>query len=268
MERDIQMSKSRIDYADWAWGVVDGCNAIREGCRNCYAKAMADRFWGERKFSEVRTHSERLEEVVKLKPQVVFVAPMGDLFHKNVPDEFIYRVFVLMAIKARQHSYIIFTKRPERMRDFMSLNHEFAQEHIWLGVSVSTQKDVDEFLPILCDTIAGKRIVSVEPFLSRVTFKNEWLSGMYQGELKHDALGTEYHEIKYGPRINGVFCGCESGTNARPQPPYIDIIHLRDQCFQNGVAFYLKQWRDNNFKISHKPFLDGRQWLEMPERKG
>lgn len=251
------MSKSRIDYADWAWGVVDGCTPIKTGCQNCYARAMADRFWGERKFSDVRMHSERLDEVIKLKPQVVFVAPMGDLFHHKVTTEFIEQVFLTMSLKARQHTYLIFTKRPERMRDFMNGSHEFVQEHIWLGVSVSIQKDVDEFLPILCDTSAGKRIVSAEPLLENIDM-SYFLNGC-PDQVSDDEW------VQTCPPIDCVFTGCESGTNRRPAET--DWFKwLREQCGSAGVNYYLKQMEIDG-KVVHKPDLDGWQWLEMPERK-
>lgn len=241
------MSKSKIDYADWAWGIVDGCtHSGRPGCDHCYARAMADRFWGDRKFSNVRIHPERLDEVIKLKPQIVFVAPMGDLFHSQIPDEFIEKAFLIMALHARQHKYILFTKRPERMRDFMNGSHEFVQDHIWLGVSVSTQKDADDFLPILCDTPAGKRIVSAEPLLEKINLEI------------YDNNG----EIIL-PQLSWVVTGCESGTNRR----IVDkdaFRSLRDQCEFHSVPFYFKQfiWEG---KIVHKPFLDGQQSLEYPD---
>jgi len=256
------MAKSKIDYADWSWGIVDGCtHSGHPGCDNCWAKAMADRFWKDRKFSDVQIHPERLDEVIKLKPQVVFVAPMGDLFHKDVPDDIIEKAFITMGLKARQHKYILFTKRPERMREFMNGSHEFVQDHIWLGVSVSTQKDVNEFLPILCDTSAGKRIVSAEPLLEYID-----MSYFLNGCPEYDGYGEYGYPgwVQTCAPINGIFTGCESGTNRRKAN--IDWFRsLRNQCEKTKVKYYLKQMEvDGN--IVHKPLLDGRQWLEFPER--
>lgn len=244
------MAKSKIDYADWSWGIVDGCtHSGRPGCDHCYARAMADRFWGERKFSDVRIHPKRLDEVIKIKPQIVFVAPMGDLFHPLIPDEFIEKAFLTMALHARQHKYILFTKRPERMRDFMNGSLEFVQDHIWLGVSVSTQKDVDDFLPVLCYTSAGKRIVSAEPLLEKIDLCIDIGNGI--GDLAID-------------NIDCVFTGCESGTGKRPAKTDW-FRYLLDQCLYSTrkTKLYIKQM-ENDGKIVHKPFLDGRQWLEYP----
>ena len=246
------MAKSKIDYADWSWGIVDGCtHAKRPGCDNCYARAMADRFWGERKFSDVRIHPERLDEVIKLKSQIIFVAPLGDLFHPLVPTDFIYDVFMVMGFRAPQHKYIIFTKRPERMRDFINRYSEFSlKDNIWLGVSISTQKDADDFIPILCDTLIMKRIISAEPLLESINLR----------------LGKMHDRFLRSSLIDGVFAGCESGAHRR-KAEINWFRFLRGQCFDYGIPFYLKQMEIEG-KIVHKPFLDGKQWLEYPDNRG
>ncbi len=244
------MAKSKIDYADWSWGIVDGCtHAKRPGCDNCYA--LADRFWGERKFSDVRIHSNHLEEVIKLKPQIIFVAPLGDLFHPLVPTDYIYEAFMVMGFRAPQHKYIIFTKRPERMRDFINGYTEFAlKDNIWLGVSISIQKDADDFIPILCDTLITKRIISAEPLLESIDLR----------------LGKMHNGFVRSSLINGVFAGCESGAHRR-KAEINWFRFLRGQCFYYDVHFYLKQMEIEG-KIVHKPFLDGKQWLEYPDNRG
>ena len=245
------MAKSKIDYADWSWGIVDGCtHSGHPGCDHCWAKAMADRFWKDRKFSDVQIHPERLDEVVKLKPQVVFVAPMGDLFHPLVPTEFIEKAFITMSLHARQNKYIIFTKRPERMRDFMNTHRDFAKDHIWLGVSVSTQKDVDEFLPILCNTPAGKRIVSAEPLIEEINLDIDIGRGV--GDTSID-------------NIDGIFAGCESGTGRRPaDESWFESLSLQRLSSSRNVSLYVKQI-DFNGKIIHKPYINRWQYLEFPD---
>lgn len=110
------MASSKIEWTDETWNPVSGCEKVSEGCRNCYAETIAHRFWGDRPFTEVRCHPERLDAPLHWKkPRRVFVNSMSDLFHEDVPDEFIDKVFAVMALTP-QHTYQVLTKRPERMR--------------------------------------------------------------------------------------------------------------------------------------------------------
>jgi len=108
-------TKTTIAWTDTTWNPVTGCTKVSEGCRNCYALAIAERFWGKRKFTDVRTHPDRLDAPLRWKkPRRVFVNSMSDLFHDAVQDEFIEAVFGIMAM-ASQHTFQVLTKRPERM---------------------------------------------------------------------------------------------------------------------------------------------------------
>ena len=114
------MADTKIDWATDVWNPVTGCTPAGAGCANCYAKGIAKRFWGNRKFSDVQCHDDRLDQPLRWrKPRTIFVNSMGDLFHKDVPEEFIDRVFAAIAV-CSWHTFIVLTKRPERMREYLS----------------------------------------------------------------------------------------------------------------------------------------------------
>ena len=243
------MQKSSIEWLQggMVWNPTTGCSKVSAGCKNCYAEAIAKRFWGERKFADVRCHPERLDQPAKVKkPQRVFVDSMSDLFHKDVPLDFILRVWMVMGY-APQHTFIVLTKRPERMKNFitnwlpgawglatMSLRLlEKPIPNVWLGVSVEDQKTADERIPLLLQTPAAKRIVSVEPMLERIEY--DW------------------------SKLDWVIVGGESGPGARPHPNHKDVLHLANQCVKAGVPFFLKQmWG------AKMPYLAGQIWDQTP----
>jgi protein gp37 len=245
------MTKTKIDWADEVWNPTTGCRKVSEGCRNCYAERIASRFWGERKFTDVRCHPERLDQPLRWKkPRRVFVDSMSDLFHEDVPDDFIVTVWMRM-ISCPQHTFIILTKRPKRMAKlvpqiFYNLIEDQVniQHNVWLGVSVEDQKTADERIPWLLKTPAAVRLVSVEPMLWPVIVPMQLWDFNLVGE------------------VDWVIAGCESGPNARPAE--IDWFRsLRDQCVGAGVPFFLKQMKVNG-KLVHMPELDGRVWAQYP----
>jgi len=245
------------------WNPTTGCTKVSAGCKNCYAERIAKRFWYDsievvpgavvewkREFTDVRCHPERLDIPLHWKkPRRVFVDSMSDLFHEDVPDDFIRDVFDVMCLGARQHIYMILTKRPERMMEFVNGSHECVQSHIWLGVSVEDQRTADERIPLLMQTSAALRFVSVEPMLSPIDLSPY---------LKD-------HEWEYGTPsgCDYVIVGCESDPGARPME--LDWARsLRDQCVSAGIPFFLKQAVIDG-KLVKIPELDGKQWIEYPK---
>ena len=215
------------------WNPITGCTKISDGCKNCYAEAIAKRFWGERKFSEIKCHPERLEQPLYWKkPNRIFVNSMSDLFHECVPFEFIGRVFDIIELSKR-HTYIILTKRPERMMKYITqkANIDKPLNNIWFGVSVENQKTADERIFVLLEVPAKVRFVSVEPMLEGIS-----LAG-FDGIKYRPWL--DYKKCK--PMLDWVICGGESGPNARPMHPYW-VRELRDQCKAANVPFFFKQW--------------------------
>ena len=162
---------TKIAWTDESWNPVTGCTPVSEGCKFCYAKRMTERFGGD--FSKVTLHPDRLEIPLHWRrPRMVFVPSMGDLFHEDVPDEFIVDVFATM-YQASQHTFQLLTKRPERMRAFAAEMCRrgvlpWTPNNVWLGVSVENQVRADERIPLLLDTPAAVRFVSAEPLLGEL----------------------------------------------------------------------------------------------------
>lgn len=238
--------KSKIEWTNATWNPVTGCTKVSAGCRGCYAERHARRFWGDRKFTDVQTHNDRLDQPLRWKkPRMIFVNSMSDLFHESVPYEFINKVFQTM-YDAKQHTFQILTKRPVRMFNFVSSSAYLSNaplENVWLGVSCENQETTDERIPVLLQTPAAVRFISAEPLIGKIDLK------MPNG--RHDFVGRldRVCEICNFPDrhpfhkqvVDWVIAGGESGPHARPCHPHW-IRSLRDQCKNSGVPFFFKQW--------------------------
>ncbi len=239
--------KTKIEWATDVWNPVTGCTKVSEGCRNCYAERMVKRFGHRlhgdkpagvgirpREFVHVQLHPEKLDQPLHWrKPRRVFVCSMGDLFHEDVPWSFIVEVFLRMN-RTGNHTFMVLTKRPERMREFCS-SEQFMDSgplaNVWLGVSVEDQKTADERIPLLLQTPAALRFVSCEPMLGPVKLWRQQPNGRLLN------LG----EVANGRGLDWVICGGESGPGARPMHPEW-ARSLRDQCAAANVPFFFKQW--------------------------
>jgi protein gp37 len=237
--------QSTIEWTDATWNPVRGCTKISPGCKHCYAETFAERFRGvkghpyERGF-DLRLVSEKLDVPLKWKrPRMIFVNSMSDLFHPDVPDEYITRVAEVM-IEARWHTYQVLTKRSERLRDLLNGKLRFAANtrHIWWGVSVEDRKYGVPRIMHLRSAPAQVRFLSIEPLLESLGDLN--LSG-----------------------IHWAIVGGESGAGARPmKPEWVRL--LRDQAEAQGVRFFFKQWGGVH-KSRTGRLLDGRTYDEFPE---
>lgn len=268
-----------IQWTDETWNPVTGCTKVSAGCKNCYAERLAPRVFagqvvdrvlsdrvdgggvvekGPRRFTDVRTHPDRLAQPLRWrKPRRVFVNSMSDLFHEDVPDEFIDRVFAVMAL-APQHWFQVLTKRPERMlrwfgpvggvtrRDFVRsqegrrLNvsrlppREWPLPNVWIGVSCEDQGAADARIPLLLDTPAAVRFVSAEPLLGPIEFEMVASVPVPGGRMGWDVLDRESKHLDW------IIVGGESGPKARP----CDVAWIRSivqQCRSAGVACFVKQ---------------------------
>lgn len=259
--------RSRIEWTEKVWNPVTGCTKVSAGCAHCYAESNAQRWWGSRPFTEVRTHEDRLDVPLKWRaPSRVFVNSMSDLFHEDVPDEFIADVFAVM-LDSPQHTFQVLTKRPERMRALLSdrafpprmfaasiarrydaavVRAEAKIEVPWplpnvhLGVSCEDQKWADERIPILLDTPAAVRWVSAEPLIGPIDFSKGNLPG---GKWWDYLSGMRYFQPGVAPIENGldwIVVGGESGHGARPFDVLwgVDIVA---QCREAGVPVFMKQ---------------------------
>ena len=223
-------TKSKIEWTDATWNPVTGCAKISPGCTNCYAERMAYRFAGCNGYPErphhfdVTLHPERLEQPLRWrKPRRVFVVSMGDLFHEDVPDDYIREVFWTMQ-RAGWHTFQVLTKRPRRMAAWFAKRQDApVLPNVWLGVTVEDQQRADERIPYLLECPAAVRFVSAEPLLGPIDLR-AWLGPVSTWE-----------------RLDWVICGGESGPGAQPMHP--DWARaLRDQCVSAGVPFFFKQW--------------------------
>jgi protein gp37 len=197
------------------------------------------------------------------KPRRVFVDSMSDLFHEDVPDEFIWDVLDIIE-EASWHTFIVLTKRPERMYDVLShpdLVCEGMYPNLWLGVSVEDQKTADERIPWLLKTPAAVRVVSVEPMLGGINLDSYLYPKIIGWQSESGPYESPIYDPDY-PRVDWVICGCESGPGARP----FDIAwarDLKDQCVNAGVPFFYKQGIVGG-KLVHMPELDGVRWDQYP----
>ena len=304
---------SKIEWTDATWNVITGCSPISPGCVNCYASQLAgtrlknhpSRTGLTREVNgkplwtgEVRFNEEWLKNPIRWKkPRKIFVCAHSDLFHENVPDVWIDKVFAVMALCPR-HTFQVLTKRPERMLKYITeltrdrntrldvavrtfgyslifdgipLISRWPFSNVWLGVTVENQYMLDERVPALIKTPAVKRFVSAEPLLGPLDF----------------SIRNDKFEMVQG--IDWIIVGGESGPDARPMP-----IHwarqIRDQCIKASIPFFFKQsgeWSEVTDcatvkrmtklrgtkwglfqKIGKKAagrMLDGRTWDEVPE---
>lgn len=235
------MADTKIERATKVWNPVTGCTKVGQGCKHCYAERMHKRLaanpktpeYHGREFGDVVCHEDRLYQPFHWKkPQTVFVNSMGDLFHKDVPDAFLEEVVRVMGF-AHWHTFIVLTKRPERLKAYCEDRHGVPRNIIW-GVSCSTQPEANLWIPMLLQTPhLACRVVSLEPLLGPVDV-SQWLG--------RNILPSQ-HGLSNWPLdgLDWVIVGGESGPGARPMHP--DWVRgLRDQCQSAGVAFFFKQW--------------------------
>lgn len=330
--------KTAIHWTDATWNPVTGCSKVSPGCAHCYAEALSLRHgWSKQPWTpenaaeNVVLHPDRLDQPLHWrKPRRIFVNSMSDLFHEGVPDEFIDRVFATMVVCSlrRQvcragtrcqhetgisrgcyhisdgyeqpiHTFQILTKRPERMREYLSDADRLERilairndpdwgitwdewlwedmpwplPNVWLGVSVENQHWADQRIPLLLETPAAVRFVSAEPLLGPVDLSMLNLGvrpmavGTFDAYLDAmantltDEMGFE-RRLADKHRLDWVIAGGETGPGHRPMNP--DWARsLRDQCVAASIPFFYKQ--DSGPRPGMHRELDGRTWEQYPE---
>jgi protein gp37 len=297
-----------IEWTDATWNPVTGCTEVSPGCDHCYAKTFAERFRGteghyfENGF-DIKLRPDKLDQPLRWqKPRRVFVNSMSDLFHDDVPPDFIAKVFAIMTL-APQHTFQVLTKRHARMRSLLNADYfrTEARSHaawwadylnltlpppfwplpnVWMGVSTENQQWADIRIPALLDTPAAVRFISAEPLLGEINLKKHLQC--FHCKTTHrftDGCDQGGRPISYGPlarrHIDWVIVGGESGHGARIMSP--DWARdIRDQCQAAGVPFLFKQWgewapindKGTLQRIGKKLAgreLDGRTWDQYPE---
>ncbi len=235
------MAKSAIEWTESTWNPVTGCTKISAGCQNCYAERMAKRLqamgqYNYRNGFKVTCHEHVLGLPLQwTKPQMIFVNSMSDLFHRDVPQDFILKIFDTMN-QASQHTFQVLTKRASRLESLSSSLRW--SENIWMGVTVESS-DYKERIDYLRETGAFVKFLSLEPLLEDV------------GIL--DLRGIDW-----------VIVGGESGPGARPiEASWIRSV--KEQCNAQNISFFFKQWGGVNKKKNGRT-LDGRTWDEIPNK--
>jgi len=230
---------SKIEWTDTTWNPITGCTKISDGCKNCYAERMSKRLqaMGQENYQngfEVTVHEDILDAPIHWKkPRFVFVNSMSDIFHKEVPDTFIEKIFTIM-VEVRAHQFQVLTKRNKRMLH-LAKNLPWP-ENIWLGVTVERSDYIDRIRDLKL-TPAKIKFISFEPLLGPIP--------------KIDLKG-----------ISWVIVGGESGPHARPMNPEW-AIEIRDQCLKADIPFFFKQWGGFNKKKNGR-MLEGQIWNQMP----
>lgn len=230
---------SSIEWTDATWNPITGCTKISPGCSNCYAERMALRLKriGHPNYTsgfQIALHENLIElPLYWEKPLTIFVDSMSDLFHEEVPDDFIFRVFETMQ-RARWHRFQILTKRSERL---LNLSPRLPwMPHIWMGVSVEN-KNYTYRMAHLKQTGAKVKFVSLEPLLGPIPNLN--LEG-----------------------IDWIIVGGESGPRARVMQAWW-VTDIRNQCQKAKLPFFFKQWGGANKRKAGR-LLEGRTWDETP----
>ena len=291
--------KSQIEWTDATWNPATGCTKVSPGCAHCYIERTPPFRVNHRRFDAkgaipIQLHPERLTQPLRWeRPRRVFVNSLSDLFHEDIPNEFIDQVFAAMALTP-QHTYQILTKRPQRMQQYISdtstrgigLGHDVVTRiaeyanvapaeirkrwplpNVWLGVTAENQRFAHERTAVLREVPAAVHFISYEPALELVAF---------------DLRGIDW-----------LICGGESGPGARPMHPEW-ARSARDQCVAAGVPFFFKQWGEwipcwqrtadmdtrscaahydgqtglDVYRVGKKAagrLLDGREWNEYPK---
>ncbi len=232
-------TSSSIEWTEATWNPVTGCDKVSSGCRNCYAERMSGRLklMGSKKYQDgfkLTLHPDSVKlPLTWKKPRKIFVNSMSDLFHADVPIEFIQSVFKVME-RAHWHQFQVLTKRAERLQELS--NQLSWSPNVWMGVSVENSA-VQYRIDHLRHTGAKVKFLSIEPLL---------------GPL--DDLNLD--------QIDWVIVGGESGPGARfMSKEWITVI--KDRCAESNVPFFFKQWGGVNKKLTGRT-LDGRTYDELP----
>lgn len=241
-------TNSKIEWTEQTWNPVTGCTKVSPGCKHCYAEVMSKRLKAmgvegyENGFSTISLMEERLvQPLLRKKPTVYFVNSMSDLFHEQVPFEYIDKVMAIIE-QTPQHAFQILTKRAERMREYFESRQ--APDNAWLGVSVEDKQYGKPRIAQLQRIRAKTRFLSIEPLLENI------------GKISLRG-------------IHWVIVGGESGVKARPMEEAW-VLNIKTQCERAGADFFFKQWGTwgadgkKRSKGANGRLLEGRTWDYIP----
>ena len=231
---------TKIRWTTHTWNPVTGCTQVSPGCDNCYALQIAERRRGTPAFPvgfDIQLRRHKLRDPLRWKdPARIFVNSMSDLFHREIPDDYLQEIWQTM-VAADWHEFQVLTKRAHRMRHTIERLALPLPAHIWLGVSAENQRAADSRIPQLVELPLAVRFLSAEPLLGPVDLAR-WIE-----------------------KLGWVIVGGESGPGRRPMD-YNWARAIRDQCKENAVPFFYKQ--GNAFRSDSDKVLDGETWDEYP----
>ena len=236
------MALSKIEWTEMTWNPTTGCNKVSAGCKYCYAEVMSKRLqaMGQKKYKngfQLTLHPETLKiPYTWNKPKIVFVNSMSDLFHKDVPFEYIQEVFRVMK-ENHMHTFQVLTKRADILAQYSPLLNW--APNIWMGVSVENEKVINR-IDYLRSTSSFIKFLSFEPLIAPLPNLNLY-------------------------NIDWIIVGGESGPKARPMKKEW-VIDIHNQCKEARVKFFFKQWGGFNKKKAGRK-LEGKTYDEMPEMK-
>ncbi len=249
------MNKTAISWAERTWNPITGCTKVSPGCAHCYAESIMLRFKRGPAFlpgnDSVFLHPDRLDQPMSFRdPAIIFTCSMSDIFHEDVPLEFLEEIFGVMA-NCHQHQFLLLTKRAERMKEVMTNPPwRWPLPNVWLGVSAENQRMAEARIPLLLDVDAPIHYVSAEPLLRSLDLR-DWLRCQVCSYTKQDhvdawsvlprmtaaSVGDGHAYVG----LDWLIVGGESGAKARPMhPEWAEVLAV--QAAAAGIAFHFKQW--------------------------
>ena len=274
------MNKTNIEWTDFTWNPITGCSAVSDGCKNCYAKAVHERFY-KTPFSEVTFHKNRLTQPYKRRiVSKIFVGSMTDIFHDDVKDEWLDLIMEVVRDNP-QHTFQMLTKRPKRMQEYLSnyylkkYGRVTTYKNLWIGVTVENQEQADARIPLLLNTPSYVKFISVEPMVEQVNLTrwvhrtNGWSEQDEVYKCKYcGSIGWgKYFSVPTGGgdyecqcqecgnyvdeddgldtigNIDWIIVGGETGNKSKARKMEYDWVKsIYDLCVDSGVPFFFKQW--------------------------
>lgn len=291
--------KSKIEWTDATWNPITGCTKVSPGCAYCYIERSPPFRIAGRRFERghipLQFHPSRLEQPLRwARPRMIFVCSLADLFHDDVADDQIDHIFAVMR-QAKHHTFQVLTKRPERMKRYVTLAELRVKEiappappkhwyhvsswrwplpNVWLGVTAENQRWADERIPLLLDTPAALHFLSAEPLLGPLNLNGDWYEvneRCYLNEPVHGEGGLDWVIVggeSGGPAnrrlvTEGYGRGNWPGNWQPTEEAEGWVADIRNQCETAGAVFTLKQWGGPR-STSGGRTLEGREWIERP----
>jgi len=260
------MNQTGIIWSESTWNPFSGCEKVSEGCKHCYAELIAEKYRGNKAFPngfDLTLRPHKLNEPFKLKePTLIFANSMSDLFWDKVPDDYRHKVIDVIE-QTPQHEYQVLTKRPELMLKFSK--ERKLPKNFWAGTTIENQRNSHR-MDTLNEVDAEIKFISAEPLIGELIFTDKQLEGI-QWMITGGESGTHLWNSIICERRALVYYNREQKKWLPRKDKYHWIQSLRDQCIENDVKFFHKQWGGSYPEAAGRE-LDGETWNEMPRYPG